>query len=155
VSFALIWALGGILEEDARPKFQEFFLDLIAGEDICSKYNVDLTYAFTPAPYLTKITESPNVFDLCFDRQKLIWLNWMQTVPVYKPPLDKQFQNLVIPTIDSVRNSHFLHLFLDLKTHLLLTGPTGTGKTVNIVNELNQFFFNEKYDSSLIHLIEI
>jgi dynein heavy chain len=50
----------------------------------------------------------------------------------------------VIPTIDSVRNSHFLHLYLDLKTHILMTGPTGTGKTVNIVNELNQFFYNEK-----------
>ena len=96
---------------------------------------------------MTKITETDNIFELCFDRAKNMWLNWMQTVPVYKLPLDKQFQDLVIPTIDSVRNVHFLHLYLDLKQHLLLTGPTGTGKTVNIVNELNLFFYNEKYNT--------
>lgn len=28
---------------------------------------------------------------------------------------------------------------------MLMTGPTGTGKTVNIVNTLNNNYFNEKY----------
>ena len=144
MSFALIWAVGGVLEESARPQFQQFVLDLIAGEDVCLKYSIDLQYACECTPFLTKMVESNNIFELCFDRSKQMWLNWMQTVPVYKPPLDKNFQDLVIPTIDSVRNAHFLHLYLDLKQHLLLTGPTGTGKTVNIVNELNLFFYNEK-----------
>ena len=51
----------------------------------------------------------------------------------------------MIPTIDSVRNCFFLNLFINLNSHLLLTGPTGTGKTVNVINELNINFYNEKY----------
>jgi dynein heavy chain len=69
----------------------------------------------------------------------------MQTVPPYKPNLQGKFQDLVIPTNDSVRNSYFLNLFINLNTHMLLTGPTGTGKTVNVINELNINFYNEKF----------
>jgi dynein heavy chain len=29
--------------------------------------------------------------------------------------------------------------------HLLISGPTGTGKTSNIVNELNRHYFNPDY----------
>jgi dynein heavy chain len=29
--------------------------------------------------------------------------------------------------------------------HLLIAGPTGTGKTINIVNEINKYYFNKDY----------
>lgn len=30
-----------------------------------------------------------------------------------------------------------------MKSHLLLTGPTGTGKTVNVINEININYHND------------
>jgi dynein heavy chain len=36
----------------------------------------------------------------------------------------------------------FLHLNVSRMRHVLFTGPTGTGKTANVVKELNDFYFN-------------
>ena len=52
---------------------------------------------------------------------------------------------MLIPTSDSIRNNYFLHLCVKNKIHLLISGPTGTGKTSNIVNELNRHYFNPEY----------
>jgi len=32
-----------------------------------------------------------------------------------------------------------------MKTHLLLTGPTGTGKTINVINEIGNNYLNETF----------
>jgi len=32
-----------------------------------------------------------------------------------------------------------------MKTHVLLTGPTGTGKTVNVINEIIVNYYNDVY----------
>jgi len=49
---------------------------------------------------------------------------------------------LLIPTTDSIRNNYLLNLCVENKIHLLISGPTGTGKTVNIKNELIKNYFN-------------
>ena len=38
--------------------------------------------------------------------------------------------------------NHLLHLNVQRKRHILFVGPTGTGKTANVVKELNDFYFN-------------
>ncbi len=53
--------------------------------------------------------------------------------------------DLIIPTIDSIRNNYLLTLFVSMKSHVLLTGPTGTGKTVNVINEINVNYYNEVF----------
>lgn len=52
---------------------------------------------------------------------------------------------MFVPTIDSIRNNYFLHRCVKNKIHLLFCGMTGTGKTVNIINEMNKFYFNAEY----------
>jgi dynein heavy chain len=37
----------------------------------------------------------------------------------------------MIPTNDSIRNSHLIKALLQNNYHTLLPGPTGTGKTLN------------------------
>lgn len=38
-----------------------------------------------------------------------------------------------------------MHLSVKHKLHLLVSGPTGTGKTSNIVSEINKNYFNTEY----------
>lgn len=69
----------------------------------------------------------------------------MSTIKPFIIPKGGSYHSLLIPTIDNVRNNHMLNLYVKQKKHLLLTGPTGTGKTVNIMNELDASYFNEVY----------
>ena len=92
-----------------------------------------------------KLPDTKNIYQLCYSKEKQIWINWMQTVPAFKIPKESTFQSLLIPTVDSVRNNYFLNTFVQSKLHFLMTGPTGTGKTINVINELNANYLNEKY----------
>lgn len=51
----------------------------------------------------------------------------------------------MIRTMDSIRNNYLLNTFISLEKHFMIIGPTGTGKTINIVNEFNNLYFNDKF----------
>lgn len=46
------------------------------------------------------------------------------------------FSELIIPTQDSICYTYLLDALVRNKKHVLMTGPTGTGKTVNILGHL-------------------
>ena len=143
--FCVIWAFGGVLEEESRPKFHEFIIELIAGRNVDEKYKLDINSLakWEPKSFIYKLNDTKNIYDICYDKGKNLWLSWMQLIPAYKTPKNVEFHDLIIPTIDLVRNNYFLNMYIKNHYHLLITGPTGTGKTVNIVNELNKNYFNE------------
>ena len=68
----------------------------------------------------------------------------MDTVEPYHAQRGKDFAELIIPTLDSVRYTYLLDLLVTNNMHVLMTGPTGTGKTVNINAHL-QTGFSDKY----------
>ena len=136
VIMSVVWSIGAILEEPARPKFHDFMLDLIKGENVTEIYNIDLIRPYEQKAIPAKLLECQTIYDLCYDTHKLVWQNWMMTVPSYKVPVGGKFQELIIPTVDSIRNNYLLTLYINTKSHMLLTGPTGTGKTVNVINEI-------------------
>merc|ERR1719478_1516487 len=56
----------------------------------------------------------------------------MDTVPVYEVPKGSTYQNIVVPSIDSVRLMNVFSTLAVKEKHILSCGPTGTGKSVNI-----------------------
>jgi dynein heavy chain len=84
------------------------------------------------------------VYDYFYDRHRNAWVPWMDTIEpyVYDPSLE--YSELIIPTQDSVRYTYLLDLLVKHDKHVLMTGPTGTGKTVNINKQL-QSGFGEKF----------
>ena len=52
------------------------------------------------------------------------------------------YHKLFIPTNESIRNDIFMDFGVEHKIHYLFCGPTGTGKTVNIKNQLSSKYFN-------------
>lgn len=72
-------------------------------------------------------------------------MNWIQTQEKYIPPEGGSYHSLIIPTSDSIRNNYFLNTCMEHKIHLLICGNTGTGKTVNIINQLNTNYYNSEW----------
>ena len=54
----------------------------------------------------------------------------MDTVSPYEHDPSASFAELIIPTPDSVRYTYLLETLVLHNKHVLMTGPTGTGKTV-------------------------
>jgi len=85
--FSCIWGIGGCLDEFTRGSFDTFLQDLINGEDVREKYNLDMgpdgaeNYPATKIP--NKIGDYKSLFDMSFDPKEMRWINWMMTVPKY------------------------------------------------------------------------
>lgn len=48
ILFGFIWSIGAVLEEDSRPKFNVFLMELLGGEKVDKKYLLDLTHEWEP-----------------------------------------------------------------------------------------------------------
>ncbi len=44
ILFGFIWSVGAVLEEPSRPKFNTFLNELLAGEKVDVKYQIDLNH---------------------------------------------------------------------------------------------------------------
>jgi dynein heavy chain len=154
--FAIIWSFGGALDDTVRDKFDNFLQELILGDDVNTKYELDLIPPSheegTPLPWEpkklnVKLGEFKSLFDLYYDKEKLVWLNWIKTIPPYIVPKDVEYTALIVPTIDSIRICKLMNILSLNNQHSLFCGPTGTGKTISIAQELRGGFDPEEYTS--------
>lgn len=72
------------------------------------------------------------VYDYTFDLKTKTWKNWLGTVSEYSVNTQKSFNEILVPTLDSIRMKAITKLLLTNGKHVLCPGPTGTGKSVNI-----------------------
>lgn len=82
------------------------------------------------------IPSEGSIFDYKFDVEKFAWIRWTGTVAPYLYDPKLSFAELIVPTSDSIGYTYLLDILLRNKKHVLMTGPTGTGKTVNINGHL-------------------
>jgi dynein heavy chain len=57
------------------------------------------------------------------------WMPWLEWAPEYTVPRNAEFQNIVVPTIDSVRLTLVFSTLVKQLHHVLIAGNTGTGKS--------------------------
>jgi dynein heavy chain len=67
-----------------------------------------------------------------------MFLSQMSLPLSQKPPATMPFYKIVIPTIDTVRNSTIVDVLVGIKRNTLIVGHTGTGKTVLAQTLLNK-----------------
>lgn len=105
--FALTWSVGASLDEISRKKFSSCLADVDA--------------IFPPAN---------TVFDYFVDISKNDVVGWDSKVPSWRPLKSMTFHDMIVPTVDTVRNSFVTDTLLKMKRNVMLVGATGTGKTV-------------------------
>lgn len=111
----LIWSVGATVDKAGREKFSVFLR--------ASMTDFNLQRSF-PGHGL--------VYDFVFDLKSRSWIGWMDSQEPYKHDSRLSYSETIIPTMDSVRNTFFLKMLVENSMHALLTGSTGTGKTVNV-----------------------
>ena len=86
--YAIIWGIGGCIEEMTRNKFNSFFKELLAGDDVITAHALDLGEdkqgKYEAQKINVKIGDVPTVFDAYFDVSEMRWVPWLSTVPKYE-----------------------------------------------------------------------
>ncbi len=144
ILFSVLWSIGAALDESTRPKFDTFIQEILAQEDVNTKYRLDMPN-FETRKIPIKLGDYKSLFDLYFDRDKIQWINWLKTIPPFVVPRDVSYSQLIVPTIDSIRITKLLNTLIRCGKHPMIVGPTGTGKSISIANELKNSFDNEEY----------
>jgi len=90
VLFSVIWSIGAALDETTRPKFDTFLQELMAQEDVNTKYRLDIPN-FETKKIPIKLGDYKSTFDLYFDRDKIQWINWLKTIPPFVVPRDVSY----------------------------------------------------------------
>ncbi|KAL8022251.1 putative AAA+ ATPase domain, dynein heavy chain region D6 P-loop domain-containing protein [Plasmopara halstedii] len=116
--FSLVWSIGATGNDMGRKRFDDYIREEMVRNDV-------------KKPFPT----TGQVYDYSFDLESESWLPWLQTIPTFAIDSSASFSELVVPTADSVRSTFLMNLTLPLGVHMLIVGPTGTGKTINV----NQF----------------
>lgn len=123
--FASIWSLGGTLDGKSRAAFDASFRDTLSSSPLSVKKE--------------KWFPNGSVFDFVFEKDKNsggVWKSWLETIGPYSIQPKSSFDSIIVPTADTVRYSYLLDLFITHNKHVLLVGPTGTGKSVYVNNKL-------------------
>ena len=71
----------------------------------------------------------PTLFDYFFDVSERVWKAWSSLVPEYVHNPEKRYNEILVPTVDTVRNEWVLNLMYSVKRPCLLVGEAGTSKT--------------------------
>ncbi|KAG8513614.1 Dynein heavy chain 3, axonemal [Galemys pyrenaicus] len=125
--FALVWTVAGTINADGRKKFDGFFRNLIMGMDDNN-----------PRPKSVKITknnifpERGSIYDFYFVKQGSgHWNTWTDYITKEEEQIaaNAKISELIIPTMETARQSFFLKTYLDHEIPTLFVGPTGTGKS--------------------------
>jgi len=120
-TFCVIWSMCCTVSKQYRTAFNEFLRIELRSNQIKN-----------PPPD----EDGATIYDFLYDVEKKEWVPWNDTVEPYKHNASHSFSELIIPTKDSVCYTFLLDTLLKNDKHVLMTGPTGTGKTVNITGHL-------------------
>ncbi|XP_063229306.1 dynein axonemal heavy chain 10 [Bacillus rossius redtenbacheri] len=93
-------------------------------ENMCRARNIPSTY--------------PTLYDYYLDVEKKLWVAWSWMMPPYVHDFSRKFNEILVPTVDTVRTSWLLKVMNEVKRPVALVGETGTSKTAIIQDFLRQ-----------------
>ena len=115
--FSLTWSVAATSNRDGRRRLNAF----LRGEMEAAGFQ----HPFPDAG-------GQQIYDFMWDQAKAAWVPWMSTVPAYEVPKGADFAEIIVQTKDTVRYKLLAKMLLMNKKKVLMSGPTGTGKTVNV-----------------------
>eukprot|EP01083_Nonionella_stella_P177342 623003_1 len=114
--FCLVWSIGaGVIKED-RLKIDSF---------------IRKQTSFSLPPLNT-------VYDYYINIEKKEWGFWKEMLSdEWRPLPNIDYHQILVPTVDTIRNNYVINRLQSFKHPVLCTGKTGTGKTAQVTDVLN------------------
>ncbi|EGI62283.1 Dynein heavy chain 12, axonemal [Acromyrmex echinatior] len=139
--FSCIWAMGVTLMANYREWFNILFRALMEREfpqEVRQHFDISPEIGNPREPYIVSLPITGSVFDYKYIKEgKGRWSLWLEDLKDVPPiPKDIPVNQIIVSTVETVR---YFHLFRYLICHhkpVLLVGPTGTGKSVYIMELL-------------------
>ncbi|GCC28735.1 hypothetical protein chiPu_0007169 [Chiloscyllium punctatum] len=154
--FSLIWSVGATSREDDRLKFDKLVREIINGpltEETRTLFNLFLQVD-PPAKLPTvPIPEEGLIYDYVFIKDGSgsweLWTERLNSVPPI--PKDAEFNEIIVPTKDTIRYMELMKLMTTNQKPSMFVGPTGTGKSVYIIDFLLNHLNKDIYKPLLIN----
>ena len=127
---SLIWSVGSGLLEDGRLKFDNYVKRLSA---LSTNASEGVTVGPGEIP-----TAQPTLYEYYFDVEKSKWVPWVSVVPEYVHDPDIKFNEILVPTVDTVRSKWLIELMVGIQRPVVLVGETGTSKTATVQSFLRK-----------------
>ncbi|XP_052827203.1 dynein axonemal heavy chain 7 [Octopus bimaculoides] len=154
--FSITWSIGASSDEKGRVKFDHLLRELIAGgmtEGTRSMLGLMDCLEPPMKPYLNPFPPKGQVFDYMFIKEGAgKWVSWSEEIKD-APPIakDAQFNEIIVPTVDTVRYTALMNMLVLHAKPVLFVGPTGTGKSSYISNFLLKTLDKNIYKPNVIN----
>jgi dynein heavy chain len=66
------------------------------------------------------------------------WKHWLADLTPYQIANDAKYSDILVPTIDNIRNAHIIEMLLRMDRPVLCVGATGTSKTLTVADKLTR-----------------
>ncbi|XP_032996859.1 dynein heavy chain 12, axonemal [Lacerta agilis] len=131
-AFATVWSIGGTCDGDGRVLFDAFMRDIIGGK--MDKHPMPAAVGKWEHPF----EERGMVYDFMFEMKgKGRWMHWNEAIKsINYNDKNLKVQDIIVPTMDTVRYTYLMELCIKYGKPLLFVGPTGTGKSVYVKDKL-------------------
>ncbi|XP_065142099.1 dynein axonemal heavy chain 12-like [Paramisgurnus dabryanus] len=131
-AFALVWSVGGCCDTDSQSRFDHFLREIVSGK--AEKHPVPPAVSRWECLF----DEKGLVYDYSYEfKGKGRWVHWNESIRnVTIGDKNTKVQDIIVPTIDTVRYTYLMDLCIQHGMPLLLVGPTGTGKSVYVKEKL-------------------
>ena len=89
-------------------------------------------------PYNLRFPEGETIFKYRFTRERGgQWIKWSDDLLHVEPiPRDARYNEIIVPTIATIRYTYLMKMLITHQKALLFVGPTGTGKSAYAINFL-------------------
>ncbi|XP_058247474.1 dynein axonemal heavy chain 7 [Hemibagrus wyckioides] len=154
--FSLVWSVGASCTEPGRVKFDGLVRELLTGalsEETRSSHGI-LEHIEAPSKQLTvPLPAEGTLYEYRFIKEGPgRWELWTEELKLAPPiPKDVQFNEIIVPTEDTVRYTALMELLVTHQKPSIFVGPTGTGKSVYIIDFLLKRLNKDTYNPLLIN----
>ncbi|KAM8930418.1 dynein axonemal heavy chain 12 [Pelodytes ibericus] len=130
--FSLVWSIGGCCDTDSRVKFDAFLRKIVCGKS--KDHPVPTTVGKWECPF----EEKGLVYDYMYElKGRGRWVHWNDFIRnTTIGDQNTKIQDIIVPTMDTVRYTFLMELCIKYTKPLLFVGPTGTGKSVYVKDKL-------------------